>query len=259
MAIATYENFVLENKMTDLVNSNIDVYSLFTVDNSLELEAGLKKVVNKYTYNGAVEKLAKGAKNTTKGSVTFVPTEYEVERYQQTYEYNDVDVMKDPYVLDVASTGAATLMANEIREEYFAELAKISNTFEYENFNYDAVVDALAQINREVESDLFIVMGLDGRATIRKDADYKASRQGEILYTGQFGDISGVPCVFSKLVPAGAIYITAKDQVKFFVKKAGTVEQDRNIETKDNTVVYERHGLMALVDETKSIKLVKKA
>jgi hypothetical protein len=102
-------------------------------------------------------------------------------------------------------------------------------------------------------------MGLDSKAAIRKDEDYKASRQGEILYTGQFGNISGVPCICSKLVPADTIYITAKDQVKFFVKKAGSVEQDRDIETKDNTVVYERHGVMALVDETKSIKLTKKA
>ena len=102
-------------------------------------------------------------------------------------------------------------------------------------------------------------MGLDGKAIIRKDPDFKASRQGEILYNGQFGTIAGVPCVFSKLVPAGTVYITSKDQVKFFVKKAGNVEQDRDIETKDNTVVYERHGVMALVDETKSIKLVKKA
>ena len=102
-------------------------------------------------------------------------------------------------------------------------------------------------------------MGLDLKAAIRKDADFKSSRQGEILYTGQFGDISGVPCLFSKLVPAGTAYITAKDQVKFFVKKAGSVEQDRDIETKDNTVVYERHGLMALVDETKSIVMTAKA
>jgi hypothetical protein len=99
-------------------------------------------------------------------------------------------------------------------------------------------------------------MGIDGRAAIRKDADYKASRQGEILYTGQFGTIAGVPCLFSKLVPAGTAYVTAKDAVKLFVKKAGSVEQDRDIETKDNTVVYDRHGVMALVDETKSIKVV---
>lgn len=259
MAIALYENFVLENKMTELVNSYLDVHSLFTTDNSLEQSAGLKKVVNKYTYSGAVEKLAKGAKNTTKGSVTLVPTEYTVERYQQTFGYNDMDVMQDPYVLDVMTTGASELMANDIRTQYFAELAKISNTFEYTTLNYDAIVDALAKINREVESDQFIIMGLDAKATIRKDPDYKASRQGEILYNGQFGTIAGVPCLFSKLVPANTLYITAKDQVKFFVKKAGNVEQDRDIETKDNTVVYERHGVMALVDETKSIKLTKKA
>lgn len=250
-----YENFILENKMTDLVNSNVNVNSLFTTDNSLALAAGLKKVINKYTYTGKVEKLAKGAKNNTKGAVTFAPTEYVVERYQQTFGYNDMDVMQDPYILDVMTTGASTLMANEIKEEYFAELAKISNTHSAPALTYDAIVDALAKIGKEVESDMFIVMGLDGKAAIRKDADYKASRQGEILYTGQFGNISGVPCIFSKLVPANTLYITAKDQVKFFVKKDGNVEQDRDIETKDNTVVYERHGLMALVDETKSIKM----
>ena len=75
-----------------------------------------------------MEKLAKAAKNTTKGKVTFVATEYVVNRYQQTYDYNDLDVMQDPMVVDVASAGAATLMANEIKEEYFAELAKITNS-----------------------------------------------------------------------------------------------------------------------------------
>ena len=259
MAIQLYDNFVLENKMTDLVNTNLNVNALFTTDTSLESEAGLKKIVNKYTYSGTVEKLAKGAKNTVKGSVTLVPTEYTVERYQQTFGYNDMDVMQDPYVLDVLTTGAAETMVNHIRTQYFGELAKISNTSTYTTLSYDTIVDALQTIGREVESDQFIIMGLDGKAAIRKDADFKASRQGEILYTGQFGDICGVPCLFSKLVPEGTVYVTAKDQVKFFVKKAGTVEQDRDIETKDNTVVYERHGLIALVDDTKSVKLTKGA
>lgn len=254
--MALYENFILENKMTDIVNTALDVNALFTVDNSLEGEAGLKKVINKYTYTGEVEKLAKGAKNTAKGAVSFVPSEYVIERYQQTFEYNDMDVMQDPYMLDVATKGAADVMANHIRAQYFAELAKISKSHSAAAFTYDAFVDALAEIGREVESDTFIVMGIDGRAAIRKDADYKASRQGEILYTGQFGTIAGVPCLFSKLVPAGTAYVTAKDAVKLFVKKSGSVEQDRDIETKDNTVVYDRHGVMALVDETKSIKVV---
>lgn len=259
MAMTGYENFIIENKMTDLVNTKLDVRSLMTVDNSLAESAGLKKVVNKYTYSGKVEKLAKGAKNTTKGSVTFVPTEYTVNRYQQTFEYNDMDIMSDPFVLDVATNGAATLMSNQIKAEYFTELGKITNSFEYTNFNYAAVVDALAELDKEIENDMFIIMGNDLRAAIRKDSDFIASKQGEILYTGQFGTICGVPVLFSKLVPADTAYITKKDAIKFFVKKDGSVEQDRNIETKDNTVVYERHGVIALVDDTYSVKLTKKA
>lgn len=250
--VAQYENFVLENKMTDLVNTNVNVNALFTVDNSLEGTAGLKKIINKYTYAGEVEKLAKGAANSAKGSITFATEEYEIERYQQTFEYNDMDVMQDPYILDVATKGAAEVMANHIRSQYFDELKKISNEHTVSAFSYDAVVDALLKIGREVESDTFLVMGLDAKAAIRKDADYKASRQGEILYTGQFGDICGVPCICSKMVEPGKVYVTTKDAVKLFVKKSGSVEQDRNIETKDNTVVYDRHGVMALVDETKS-------
>ena len=259
MAFTGYENFVLENKMTDLVNSNLDVRSLMTIDFSLAESAGLKKTINKYTYTGAVEKLAKGAKNTTKGSVTFTPNTYTVNRYQQTYVYNDMDVMQDPYLIDVASKGASDLMANEIRSEYFTELAKISNESKYTTFNYAAVVDALASINKEVETDMFIIMGADLRAAIRKDSDFIASKQGEILYTGQFGTICGLPVLFSKLVPEGTAYITKKDAVKFFVKKEGSVEQDRDIETKDNTVVYERHGVMALVDDTYSVKMTANA
>ena len=259
MAFTGYENFVLENKMTDLVNSNLDVRSLMTIDFSLAESAGLKKTINKYTYTGAVEKLAKGAKNTTKGSVTFTPNTYTVNRYQQTYVYNDMDVMQDPYLIDVASKGASDLMANEIRSEYFTELAKISNESKYTTFNYAAIVDALASINKEVETDMFIIMGADLRAAIRKDSDFIASKQGEILYTGQFGTICGLPVLFSKLVPEGTAYITKKDAVKFFVKKEGSVEQDRDIETKDNTVVYERHGVMALVDDTYSVKMTANA
>lgn len=253
-----YENKVLENKITDLVNTKLEVRSLMTIDHSLAESAGLKKVINKYTYTGKVEKLAKAAKNTTKGKVTFVATEYVVNRYQQTYDYNDLDVMQDPMVVDVASAGAATLMANEIKEEYFAELAKITNSHTYAKGtspSYDTIVDALATLDQEVEDGMFIIMGNDMRAAIRKDSDYKASRQGEILYTGQFGTICGLPCLFSKLVPAKTIYVTHREAIHFLVKKEGTVEQDRDIETKDNTVVYERHGLVTLMDETKSVKI----
>lgn len=248
---------LIEKKITDIVNSKLNVTPLMTVDTSLTTSAGLKKVIHKYTYAGTVEKLEKGAKNTTRGKVTATAKEYTVERYQQTYDYNDMDVMSDPFLLDVLSDGAGKAMANEIRTEYFAEVAKISNTVTLKgNFSYAGVVDALQQIGVEAEDGLFLLMGADAKAAIRKDADFISSRQGEMLYSGQFGTVAGIPCVFSKLVPTGTVYATKKDAVKFFVKNAGSVEQDRDIETKDNTVVYERHGFMALVDDTESAKII---
>lgn len=256
MALQLIPNTVVEAKITDIVNSYLDTRALFTVDTSLVTAAGLTKRVYKYTYSGTVEKLAKGAKNTAKGEVALTYKDYEVERYQQTYEYNDMDVMADPNIVNVLSDGAAKTMANEIRSEYFAELAKISNTFnatEYDSI-YEAAVDAVAALPKAAEMDtqeLFLIMGADARAAVRKDNLFEASKQGEILYSGQFGSVAGIPCVFSNLVPAKKVYIANKDAVTFFVKKEGSVEQDRDIESKDNTVVYERHGVIALTDDTR--------
>ena len=58
-------------------------------------------------------------------------------------------------------------------------------------------------------------------------------------------------------MPADTVYITTKDAVKFFVKKDGSVEQSRDVETKDNTIVYDRYGVIALVDDTKSVILTR--
>lgn len=252
-----YDNEILENKMDDLMNTRLNARALMTVDDSLRESAGLRKTVNRYTYTGVVEKLSKGEANSKKGTVAFTPAHYDVKRYQQTFGYNDLDVMQDPYLLDVAMSGAATVMANQINDEYFEELAKISNRHPIagDAFTYSDIVDALASIGREVESDLFILMGADARADIRRDTDFLAAKQGEIVYSGQFGTICGIPVLFSKKVPAGKMILTNKSAVRFFVKRESSLEQDRNIETKDNTVVYERHGLIALVDDTASVIL----
>ncbi len=256
-----YENTILEAKLTELLNSKLEVRSLMTVDDSLAEGAGLTKIINRYTYNGTVEQLEGGAANSSAGYITFTPSSYTVKRYQQTFRYNDVEAMQDPALIDMALAGAADVMANQIRTEYFAQLSGISNRrlIEGDSVTYTDIVEALADIGREVEDGLFILMGADARAAIRKDPDFIAAHQGEILYTGQFGTLCGIPVLFSKLVPAGQVIITERAAVKFFVKKEAGLEQSRDIETKENTIVYERHGVIALVDDTSSIILGKGA
>lgn len=257
MANTVYENSVLEAKLTELMDSKLQVRGLMTVDDSLTQNAGLTKTINRYTYKGTVETLEGGQANTTIGELSFVPEEYTVKRYQQTFRYNDMEVMKDPSIIDMALSGLADVMANQIRGEYFEELSKADgrHPFAGDSLSYGDVVDALGEIGREVEDGLFIIMSAECRADIRRDPDFSAARQGEVMYTGQFGTLCGIPVLFSNKVPEGKAIITDKAAVKFFVKREAALEQDRNIETKVNTVVYERHGLIALVDDTSTVVL----
>lgn len=256
-----FENTVLENKLTNLMDSKLEIRSVMTVDKSLEDNVGLTKVINRYTYNGRVEKLENGEVNNHLGYITFSPESYKVKRYQQTFIYTDDEYMQDPAILDVALNGIADIMANKVREEYFSELMKSTNRhiLEGESITYNDVVDALASLGREVEDGLFIIMSNDCRRTIRKDSDFLASRSGEIMYTGQFGSLCGIPVLFSKNVPSGMAIITDKNAVRFFVKKDATIEQDRNVESKHNIIVYERYGVIALVDDTSTVILGKVA
>ncbi len=256
-----YENTVLEAKLTELLNSKLEVRSLMSVDDSLTESAGLTKVINRYTYNGTVETLDGGEANSTAGTLRFTPGTYTVKRYQQTFRYNDVEAMKDPALIDMALSGAADVMANQLRCEYFDQLKQIRHRHPIasDTVSYTDIVDALGNLGREVEDGLFILMGTDGRTAIRRDSDFITAHQGDILYSGQFGTLCGIPVLFSKLVPEGKVIITEKAAVKFFVKREAGLEQSRDIEKKENTIVYERHGVIALVDDTSSVILGKAA
>lgn len=259
MANTVYENFVLESRLSDLLNTKLNTRSLMTIDNSLTESAGMIKKINTYTYTGKVEKVGKGAKNTTRGAVSYTPKQYEVVVSQQVFDYYDEEFMQDPKVVEMGMNGAATLMVNDMNEKYFAELAKATLTHQITGgaFSYDAVVDAIQLMNLEDESGLFLIIGNDLKAEVRKDADFKAARQGEILFNGQIGNICGVPVLVSKLVPENTAYLATKEAVTLFTKKDSEVEQERDGEIRQNTVIMRKVNLVALTDATKVVKITK--
>lgn len=89
MANKTYDNFVLENKIEDLLTTGIDINAYITSDYSLTEDAGMKKVINVYTATGNVEDLEMGAGNTQSIEVTFTPKEYTVGVTQGSFPYYD--------------------------------------------------------------------------------------------------------------------------------------------------------------------------
>ena len=110
-------------------------------------------------------------------------------------------------------------------------------------------------MNVEDESGLFLLIGNDLKAAIRKDADFKSSKLGEILYTGQIGDICGVPVIHSKKVPAKTAYLATAQAVTLFKKKESELESERDKEARINTEIGRKVCLVALTDATKAVKI----
>lgn len=253
-----FDNEVLENKIADTLETGLNAMSFMTVDRDLEQNAGMKKVIHTYTYEGAVEAVKEGQANTEKAKLTFVENEYEVQVKQEEFEYTDEQFMKDPMILEAGLKGAGTSMINDLNNDFFTEIAKTTTLSTYTGaIKYDDIVDAIAKMNLEDEAGLYVLINPAQKAEIRKDADFKASRMGEIIHSGQIGDISGIPVAVSKKVPANTVFVATKEAVTCFVKKEVEVEQDRIKNRRLNSIIPRKVGLVALTDSTKAVKITK--
>ena len=255
MANTVYANKVIEAKAKDLLSTAVNVRNLMTVDNELAENAGMTKTINTYTYSGTAEEVAAGEGNSARGSISFVPNDYTVKVVQQAFDYTDEDFYKDPSIVDNGLKGANQLMVNKMTADFLGECAKASLAVEGAVFGYDAIVDAIAKLNVEDESKLLVVIPNDWKADLRKDEDYKTARMGEVIYNGQVGTVAGIPVVASKA--ATEAYVLSKEAIKLFIKKDVEVEQDRDKDTRTNSIYLRAIYLAALTDATQICKITK--
>ena len=253
MANTVFNNKVIEAKAKDLLTTAVNTRNLMTVDNTLAQEPGMIKTINVYTYTGKAEELGVGVGNTTRGSIAYTGTDYTVKMVQQAFDYADEDFMKDNNVVDMGVKGATQLMTNKMAADFITECEKatLSHTGP---MGYDTIVDAIAKLNVEDESGLFVIVNPAQKAKIRKDPDYVAARMGEVVYNGQVGTIAGIPVIVSKAVTNG--YVLSKDAVKLFMKKDVEVKQERNADTRTNSIYLRSAYICALVDATKICKII---
>ena len=256
MANTVFNNKVIEAKAKDLLTTAVNARSLMTIDNSLAQEAGMTKTINVYTYNGTAEEVGVGEGNSTRGAISYVGKDYTVKYVQQTFDYADEDFMKDPTIVDNMVKGASQVMTNKMVADFVGELDKATLAHSASEFGYDTIVDAIAKLNLEDESKLYVVIPNAWKADIRKDEDYKAARMGEVVYNGQVGTICGIPVIATKALTNKA-YVMTNEAVKLFMKKDVAVEQDRNIETRTNTVVLGMAYLVALENADKICEITK--
>ena len=257
MANTVYPNKVIEAKAKDLLTTSINTRSLMTIDNSLTQNAGMTKTINVYTYTGTAEELNPGQGNTNRGSISYTPADYTVKLVQQAYDYQDEDFMKDNTIVDNMLKGATQIMTNKMTSDFLTEAAKATKQVTFATaISYDAIVDAISELSLEDESQLFIIIPNTWKAALRKDADYKTARQGEVIYNGQVGTVAGLPVIASNALTTEA-YVMTREAIKLFIKKDVEVEQDRNADTRTNSTYLRNAYVVALVDNTKICKIKK--
>ena len=265
MANTVYANKVLEAKAKDLLTTAVNTRNLMTVDNELTQNAGMTKTINTYTYSGTAEELAAGVGNTKakRGNITYTGNDYTVKMVQQAFDYTDEDFMKDPSIVDNMLKGANQVMVNKMTSDFITAVkgsgVTLGATFAKNGkIGYDAIVDGISALNVEDESQLFIIIPNTWKADLRKDADYKSARMGEVIYNGQVGTIAGIPVIATKALTDRAL-VMSKEAVKLFMKKDVEIEQDRNADTRTNSVYLRTAYVVALVDATKIAKITEAA
>ncbi len=251
MAHKVYENVILSNKINDILTTKVNLNNYLTVDTSLAEGAGMKKVINTYTSTGNVEELAMGAGNSTEIEVSFVPAEYEVKTYQGKFAFYDEQEMQDAMVVDTGLQHSADSMVNTFTALAVAEYEKATIKHTDDAWGFDTVVDAIAKLNLEDESNLFMLVSPAEQAEIRKALADNLKYSEGFVRTGYIGSVCGVPVIVSKAIPAGKAYLATKEAVTVFIKKDTETEYQRDADKRHNMYWVRKFGIVALTDATK--------
>ena len=259
MANTTYENFYLSNEVEDQFNSHLDLAQFCTVDRNLVGTAGMKRIINVYSATDGTEKLAKGAGNSKSISVSFVPKEYEILLAQNRFDYYDEEAMTDPNIVPVGMKHAGTDLFNTANADIYAEYAKATLETTPAAFDFAAFVDAQAKLGLENIEDvtMFGFVCPDDMAAVRKALKDDLKYVEAFAKNGYVGSVAGINLYTKADATAGTIIIGTKDAVTLFVKTGVETEQERDSNTRQNSIFNRKYYLAALTDATKAVKMVK--
>ena len=259
MANTVYENFYLSNEVEDQFNSHLDLAQFCTIDRNLEGTAGMKRVINVYSATNGTEKLAKGSGNSKSISVSFVPKEYEILLAQNRFDYYDEEAMTDPNIVPVGMKHAGTDLFNTANADIYAEYAKATLETTPSAFDFAAFVDAQAKLGLENIEDvqMFGFVCPDDMAAIRKALKDDLKYVEAFAKNGYVGSVAGINLYTKADATAGTVIIGTKDAVTLFVKTGVETEQERDSNTRQNSIFNRKYYLAALTDATKAVKMVK--
>ena len=264
MANTAYENFFLGSIVEDQFNSHLDLARFVTVDTSLQGTAGMKKIINVYSATNGTEKLAQGEGNSKSITAGFTQKEYDILLAQNRFEWYDEEAMKDPELVPVGMKHAGTDLFNTMNADIFAEYKKGTQTVPATAPNFDAFVDAVAELKVENDEnvEIFAFVSPAVKAKVRKALKDELKYVEAYARAGYIGSVAGVNIYDKKDAEDGEIIVATKEAVRLLVKTGTEVEQitknarsETAANTRLNTAFSRKYYVAALDNDTKVVRI----
>jgi hypothetical protein len=254
-----FENYVLENRLSDQLETRMNMLDYVTVNDQLATEAGMTVKVHAYVATGAAEKLEEGEGNSQSVEMSYSTKEYKVGTTQAHFVYTDEDEMADPFLVDGGVRNLSVAITNSVTNDVIAEFGKASLVVYYSGApKFDDFVDALGMLTvsdnaagSEDEPETFALVNRKSKALVQKGLKDDLKYVEDYARQGYIGHVAGVAIRVNDAVPEGWVIIATKEAVTYFRKKAATTEQEREGNTRKNTLYGRLVGFAALTDEGK--------
>ena len=258
MANICYDNFFLSNEIEDQYQSHLDLQQFCTVDNNLTGVAGMVRKIHKYTATDGTEKLTMGKGNTKTITAGYTEKEYRIQMAQNRFQYYDEEAMTDPMVITTGTRHAGTDMFNTVNADIFGAFNEATMTIVTPALGFDAFVDGAAMLNLEnLEGvTIFGFVNPADMAKLRKALKDDLKYVEAYAKQGYVGTVGGINIYTKKNAETGKVVIATKEAVTLFNKKGTEVEQEREGNTRCNTVYSRKYYLAAMTNEAKAVKII---
>lgn len=236
-----------------------------TVDSTLTGQPGNTITLPRFTY----DPVAMGAKTLAEyeamvaTELATAKVDYTVKKAGKAVKLSDEEILSG-YGDPVGQAGKQVLMAiadfidNEVVAEFEkATLVHGTATDELDNI---LLASALKFFGENDEQKILFVNPASYVNFLKLDKFIDASVYGgNVLYSGEIGQILGMRVVKSAKVPAGKSWIAIPGAVTIFMKRNVMVEVDRDKLSATNYIMANEHYIVALTDDTKVVELTHKS
>jgi hypothetical protein len=258
MANTVYDNFFLSNEIEDQYNSHLDLQQFCTVDNNLTGTAGMVRKIHVYKATDGTEKLTMGNGNTKTITAGYTEKEYRILLAQNRFQYYDEEEMTDPMVVTTGTRHAGVDLFNTVNGDIYAAFNEATLTIVTTAIGFDAFVDAAAMLNLEnLEGvTIFGFINPSDMGKVRKALKDDLKYVEAFARSGYVGTVGGINLYTKKDATTSKITIATKEAVTLFNKKGTEVEQERDGNTRQNTIYSRKYYLAAMTDETKAVMVI---